>query len=77
MVLRQVAWMTAIGGVLGLAGALGLGRGAESLLFELEGRDPAVLVTSAVLLASVAFGAGAIPAERAATIDPMQALRYE
>jgi predicted permease len=77
MVLGQVAWMTAIGGVLGLAGALGLGRAAESLLYELQGRDPAVLVTSAVLLAIVAFGAGAIPAERAATIDPMRALRYE
>jgi predicted permease len=77
MVLRQVAWMTVIGGILGLAGAVGLGRLAQSLLFEIEGHDPAVLAASAVLLGVVALGAGLIPALRASRIDPMVALRYE
>ncbi len=53
MVLKQVAWMTVIGGVVGLAGAVGLGRAARSLLFELEGYDPAVLAASAILLTVV------------------------
>jgi putative ABC transport system permease protein len=77
MVLRQVSWMTVIGGVVGLAGAVGLGRAAKSLLFELEGYDPTVLIASATLLTLVALGAGFVPAQRASQIDPMRALRYE
>jgi predicted permease len=77
MVLKQVGWMTLIGGVVGLAGAIGLGRAAQSLLFELQGHDPVVLVASAMLLALVALGAGFVPAQRASKIDPMRALRYE
>ena len=77
MVLRQVGLMTLIGGVIGIAGALGLGNAAKSLLFGLEGHDPIVIAFAALLLAFVALGAGFIPALRASRIDPMQALRYE
>jgi hypothetical protein len=77
MILKQVAWMTLIGGAIGVAGAYYLGKGAESLLFELKAHDPTVIGLSVVLLSIVAFGAGYIPAHRASRIDPMQALRYE
>jgi predicted permease len=77
MVLRQVGLMTLIGGVIGIAGAIGLGRAARSLLYELQGHDPSVIVVSIVVLAIVALGAGLIPALRASKVDPMQALRYE
>ena len=40
MVLRQVGLMTLVGGVVGIAGALGIGRAAQSLLYQLEGYDP-------------------------------------
>src|SRR5439155_15184485 len=49
MVLRQVAWMTLVGGIIGLAGAVGVGYSAGSILFELKAWDPAVLAVSAVL----------------------------
>jgi ABC-type antimicrobial peptide transport system permease subunit len=77
MVLTQVGWMTLIGGIAGLAGAIGLGRAAKALLFELEGHDPTVLASAALMLTLVALGAGFVPAQRASNIDPMRALRYE
>jgi ABC-type antimicrobial peptide transport system permease subunit len=77
MVLRQVGVMTLVGGIIGIAAAIALGRGAQSLLYELKGWDPFVISAAAVLLAMVALGAGFIPALRASRVDPMQALRYE
>jgi predicted permease len=77
MVMKQVGMMAAIGGAIGLAAAIGVGRLAKSLLFELEGHDPLVLVLSTIVLAIVAMGAGFLPALRASKIDPMTALRYE
>ncbi|HEV8235321.1 MAG TPA: ADOP family duplicated permease, partial [Gemmatimonadaceae bacterium] len=43
MVLRQVAIMTLVGALVGLAGALAVGKGAQSMLFQMTGADPAVL----------------------------------
>jgi predicted permease len=77
MVLMQVGRMALIGGVIGIAGALGIGRASQSLLYQLDGHDPIVIALSAVALAAVAFSAGFIPALRASRIDPMHALRYE
>jgi predicted permease len=77
LVLRQVGWMTLIGGVIGLAAAIGLGRLAESLLYELRGHDIGVLISATVTLSLVALGAGFIPAHRASRLDPMQALRTD
>lgn len=77
MILRQVGKMAIVGGVIGLVTALGVGRLAQSLLFEMQGHDPAVMVLSTIALAAVALGAGLLPALRASRIDPMKALRYE
>jgi predicted permease len=77
MVMRQVGLMTLVGGIIGIAAAIGLGRGAQSLLYELKGWDPAVYAVAALLLTLVAVGAGLVPAVRASRVDPMQALRYE
>ena len=77
LVLGQVGRMTIVGGVLGVAAAMALGRLAQSLLFELKGSDPVTLAASAAILTAVALGAGLIPARRASRLDPMRALRYE
>jgi ABC-type antimicrobial peptide transport system permease subunit len=69
--------MTLVGGTLGLAAAVGLGRLAQSLLFELSGYDPVVLGAAAGVLTLVALGAGFIPAHRASRVEPMIALHYE
>jgi predicted permease len=77
MVLRQVGVMTAIGGPIGLAAAIAIGRLAQSLLYQLKGWDPIVLSGSALVLTAVTIGAGLVPAIRASRVDPMRALRYE
>ena len=77
IVLRQVGRMLVVGGILGLAAALGIGRAASSLLFGLQGHDPLAIGSAVVLLVLVALGAGFIPARRAARVEPMRALRYE
>ena len=77
MILRQVGLMTIVGGVAGLLAAIGLGRAAQSLLFEIKGYDPGVLISAAILLALVSIAAGFVPAHRASRVDPMRALRYE
>ncbi len=77
MIMTQVAWMTLIGGGIGLAAALGIGRVARALLFELEGHDPAVLAAATITLALVAIGAGLLPAQKASRISPIRALRCE
>jgi predicted permease len=77
MVLRQVAIMTVIGGIIGLASAIAGGRGAKSLLYEIQSYDPWVMVGASVLLTIVALASGYVPALRASKVDPMQALRYE
>ena len=77
MVLGQVSRMTIVGGVVGLTAAWGLSRLAQSLLYQMSGSDPIVIVGSAAALALVALGAGFVPALKASRVDPMRALRYE
>ncbi len=77
MVLREVAWMAAAGIAVGIPLALAFGRLAESRLFEMKGNDPAVLVGAVAVIAAVALFAGYLPARRAGSIDPMEALKNE
>jgi len=77
MVLRQVAWMTLIGGGIGVTLAAIAGWAMASQFYQMTGLDPEVFLASVLVLSAVAFGAGFIPAYRASKVDPMLALRYE
>ena len=77
LVLRQGAAVVAIGVGLGVAGAAVLTRYLESLLFGVTALDPATFAGVAATFAAVAMLAAYLPARRATTIDPLEALRYE
>ncbi len=77
MVLRRTLVLAGLGVAIGAAVALAVTRVLEKFLFEVKPSDPATFLAVALLLSSVALGAGWIPAWRATKIDPMEALRYE
>jgi putative ABC transport system permease protein len=77
LVLRGAMTLTALGLVLGVAGALGLARFLSSMLFDTGKYDPATLAGVAALLALVAVLACLVPARRAMRVNPIVALRYE
>ncbi|MCU0635601.1 MAG: ABC transporter permease [Gemmatimonadaceae bacterium] len=77
LILTQVVRLTLVGTAIGVAAALGLGRAARSLLFGLEGHDPVVFIGAVSLLSVIALAAGYLPALRAASVDPMRALRVD
>jgi putative ABC transport system permease protein len=77
MVLRQAMRQALVGTVAGLAGALFLSRLVEGLLFGVKSNDPLTFAAGALLLIAAALLASAIPARRAARIEPTIALRAE
>jgi ABC-type antimicrobial peptide transport system permease subunit len=77
LIMREAGTLLGIGLVVGTGLALVAGSAASALLFGLQARDPWTLTLAALSLAAVAAAASFLPAQRAATLDPMQALREE
>jgi putative ABC transport system permease protein len=75
LMLRQGLVPAALGMAIGLLLALALGRVAESLLFQVEPRDPVILAGVLAVLGVVTFVAALLPALRASRVDPATALR--
>ena len=77
MVLVEAGLVTVLGVALGAVGAIAATRTVQSQLYGMAGFDPAVLAAAVIALFAVALIAGAIPAFRAARIQPLTALRHE
>jgi ABC-type antimicrobial peptide transport system permease subunit len=77
MVLRSAFLQAGIGLLIGMPAAVFGGRFMSSMLYNVRTWDPAVLVATTVILAIAAFLAAVIPAQRAANVEPMTALRVQ
>ena len=75
LVVGEGMTLAVVGSIIGVGVALGLGRVVESMLFQVEARDPVSFATATVVIAVVAFVACWIPARRATAVDPASILR--
>jgi ABC-type antimicrobial peptide transport system permease subunit len=66
-----------IGVIVGVAGAIAVGRAMRTLLFNVAPADPVTFIAMPVLLGTVALVACLVPARRALAIEPVNALRAE
>jgi ABC-type antimicrobial peptide transport system permease subunit len=77
MVLRTALWQVGVGVALGIPAAMGAGWAIANQLYGVQPWSPALLGLAIVLLVLTALVAAVIPARRAASLDPVQALRTE
>ena len=76
MIIREASLLAIVGVAAGLTVAVAMSRLIASMLYGLKSYDPLTL-TGASLLVFVAVSASWIPARRAASVDPLKALRHE
>jgi predicted permease len=74
LIVTEGLWLLAIGVGVGLGGAFAIRRAMETQLYGVQAMDPVVLAAVTGTLGLVAFLACAVPARRAARIDPLIAL---
>ena len=77
MIVRQGGLVALAGIAVGLAAAFAGSRLIESLLYGVSPRDPAVFAATTLTLLAVALLACWLPARRAASVDPLIALRAQ
>jgi ABC-type antimicrobial peptide transport system permease subunit len=77
IVLKSVLMQTAVGLSLGIPVAFIAGHLISSQLYETRSYSPPIFIGTALVLVFCSLMAGIIPARRAASIDPMRALRAE
>ena len=77
LILMEAGWLAAIGITVGLAASLAATRLMSALLFEVRSWDLPTLGAAAIVLAGAALVGSFVPARRAASVDPSEALRLE
>jgi ABC-type antimicrobial peptide transport system permease subunit len=77
LMLKRTMRPVIVGAVVGMAAAAGVSRVLSSVLFGVSPADPIALIGAPLAVAAVALAAAALPARRAARVDPNRALHYE
>jgi len=77
MVMKQAAWLTTAGIAIGMICAVGASLLMRKLLFGVEAWDAMTLVVVAMILGAASLVASFLPAQRAASVNPTEALRAE
>ena len=77
MILREATGISLGGVACGLVAALLLARLVKSMLYGLQPADPMSFCAGVFLLVAVGLAASWIPARKAASVQPMEALRHE
>jgi len=77
MVMRQAGWLTALGVGIGVACAVGAAMLGSKMLFAVAAWDIPTLAIVAAVLAAASLAASFLPAHRAASVNPIEALRTE
>ena len=77
LIVREGLILTTVGLALGVLLAAGVARLLSSLLYEVSALDPLAFVVAPSILAAASLLASYLPARRAATVDPLTALRHE
>ena len=77
LILAEVGRLVLMGVLVGIVAALATGRLVTAFLYGVTATDPAVIVATTGMVILVGFAAGAVPAWRAARLDPVAALREE
>ena len=77
MILKEAMLLSAVGVTIGIAGALCLTRVLTSLLFGVGAMATEIYAASGMMLLAISALAAAVPAYRAARVDPLVALRHE
>jgi ABC-type antimicrobial peptide transport system permease subunit len=77
LVVREMAIIAAIATAIALPSIVALARLFQSLLYGVATFDPITLAAAVILTTVMVALAAALPARRAATVEPMQALRTE
>jgi ABC-type antimicrobial peptide transport system permease subunit len=75
LVLKSSAKLALLGCVLGVLGSLAVSRLVSSFLFDVSATDPLIYLAGVLIMMLLALLASALPATRAASADPMKALR--
>ena len=77
MIMKEASLLAVAGLVIGLAGAMLVGRTMENTLYGVSPMNASVIVSVAMLLFVTAMFASYLPMRRAASVDPIQALRTD